>query len=57
MYAKVCMCPDLAFVTDILGRFLSNLGPGHWKATKEVLCRPDQIDYFVYFNYGLRLNR
>jgi hypothetical protein len=38
MYAQVCMCPNLAFVIGMLGRFQSNPGLDHWKAAKEVLC-------------------
>jgi hypothetical protein len=34
MYAQVCTCPDLAFVTGLLGRFQSNPRMKHWKATK-----------------------
>ena len=37
MYAQVCTCPDIAFVVSILGRYLSNPGSQHWKATKKVL--------------------
>ena len=37
MYAQVCTCPDLAFVVGMLGRYLSNPGNQHWKATKKVL--------------------
>jgi hypothetical protein len=37
MYAQVCTCPDLAFVTGMLGRFQSNPGLDHWKAAKKVL--------------------
>jgi hypothetical protein len=37
MYAQVCMRPDLAFVTRLLGRFQSNPGIKHWKATKKML--------------------
>jgi hypothetical protein len=29
MYAQVCTCPDLAFVTGLLGRFQSNPGMKH----------------------------
>jgi hypothetical protein len=36
-YAQVCTCSDLAFVTGLLGRFQSNLGPEHWKLIKKVL--------------------
>ena len=28
-YAQVCTCPDLAFVTGLLGRFQSNSGIEH----------------------------
>ena len=28
-YAQVCTCPDLAFVTRLLGRYQSNLGIEH----------------------------
>ena len=37
MYAQVCTCPDLAVVVGMLGRYLSNPGNQHWKATKKVL--------------------
>jgi hypothetical protein len=29
MYAQVCMCPDLAFITGLLDRFQSNPGFKH----------------------------
>jgi hypothetical protein len=38
MYAQVCTCPDVAFVTELLGRFQSNPRIKHWKATKKTLC-------------------
>jgi hypothetical protein len=37
MYAQVCTCPDLAFVTRLLGRFQSNLGYKHWQTAKKAL--------------------
>ena len=37
MSAQVCICPNIAFVVDVLGRYLSDLGQNHWKATKKVL--------------------
>ncbi|XP_073309965.1 secreted RxLR effector protein 161-like [Primulina huaijiensis] len=37
MYAQVCTRPDIAYVTGMLGRYLSNLGVEHWKAVKRVL--------------------
>ena len=38
MYAQVCTRPDIAFVVGVLGRYLSNSGMHHWKATKRVMC-------------------
>ena len=37
MYAQVCTHLDIAFVVSMLGRYLSDLGQSHWKATKKVL--------------------
>ena len=37
MYALVCTRPNIAFVVDLLGRFLSDLGQRHWKVAKKVL--------------------
>ena len=37
MYAQVCTRPDLAYITGMLGRYLSNPGLDHWKAVKRVL--------------------
>ncbi|KAJ0553652.1 putative RNA-directed DNA polymerase [Helianthus annuus] len=37
MYAQVCTRPDIAYVTGMLCRYLSNLGLDHWKAAKKVL--------------------
>jgi hypothetical protein len=37
MYAQVCTRPDLAFVTGMLGRYQSNPGLDHWKASKKAL--------------------
>jgi hypothetical protein len=36
-YAQVCTRPDIAYVTGLLGRFQTNLGPEHWKLVKKVL--------------------
>jgi hypothetical protein len=36
-YAQVCTRADIAYVTGLLGRFQSNLGPEHWKLVKKVL--------------------
>jgi hypothetical protein len=37
-YAQVCIRPDLAFVTGILGRYQSNPGIEHWRMVKKALC-------------------
>ena len=37
MYAQVCTRPDIAFVVNALGRYLSNPGLNHWKAVKKVM--------------------
>ena len=37
MYAQVCTCSDIVFIVGMLGRCMSNLGVGHWKAAKRVM--------------------
>ena len=37
MYAQVCIRPDLALATGLLGRFQSNPGKDHGKAIKRTL--------------------
>nr|XP_033511266.1 secreted RxLR effector protein 161-like [Nicotiana tomentosiformis] len=37
MYAQVCTRPGIAFAVGILGRYQSNSGLDHWKASKKVL--------------------
>ena len=37
MYAQVCTRLDIVFVVGMLGRYLSDLGQNHWKATKKAL--------------------
>jgi hypothetical protein len=37
MYAQVCTRPDIAYITGMLGRYLSNPSINHWKTTKRVL--------------------
>ena len=36
-YAQVCTRPNIAFVVDVLGRYLSDPSQSHWKSTKKVL--------------------
>ena len=38
MHAHMCIRPDLAFITGMLGRRQSYPGLDHWKAVKKVLC-------------------
>jgi len=37
MYAQVCTRPDISYIVGVLGRYLSNPGMDHWKATKKVM--------------------
>jgi hypothetical protein len=37
MYAQVCTCPDLVFVTRMLGRYQINPGKCHYDGIKKVL--------------------
>jgi hypothetical protein len=37
MYAQVCTHPDLAFVTEMLGRYQKNPGVSHWNGIKKAL--------------------
>ena len=37
MYAQVCTRLDIAFIFNVLGRYLSNPGHDHWVAAKKVM--------------------
>ena len=37
MYAQTCTRPDISFAVGMLGRYQSNPGLDHWKATKKFL--------------------
>ncbi|RVW92345.1 Retrovirus-related Pol polyprotein from transposon TNT 1-94 [Vitis vinifera] len=37
MYAQVCTRPNIAFIVNVLGRYLSNPGHDHWVAAKKVM--------------------
>jgi hypothetical protein len=37
MYAQVCICSDLAFMTGMLDRYQKNLSIDHWNGIKKVL--------------------
>ena len=67
MYAQVCTRPDIAFVINALGRYLSNPGLNHWKAMKKVMRylqstkdymlthkRSDQLEVTGYSDFGLQ---
>ena len=34
IYVQICIRQDIAYVTGMLGRYLSNPGVDHWKAVK-----------------------
>ena len=36
MYAQTCTRPDISFAVGVLGRYQSNPGLDHWKATKKI---------------------
>ena len=37
MYDQLCSRLDIAYMVGVLGRYMSNLGMAHWKATKRLL--------------------
>ena len=37
MYAQTCTRPNISFAVGMLGRYQSNPGLDHWKASKKVL--------------------
>ncbi|XP_035546966.1 secreted RxLR effector protein 161-like [Juglans regia] len=37
IYGQICTRPDISFAVGMLGRYQSNPGMSHWKATKRVL--------------------
>ncbi|XP_071917192.1 secreted RxLR effector protein 161-like [Coffea arabica] len=50
MYAQVSTRPDIAYLIGMLGRYLSNSGLDHWKATKRVLRYPQKTkDYMLTY--------
>ena len=52
MYVMNCTCPDIAYAVGKLSRYISNLGPDHWKAIVRVLR------YLKYTqNYGLHYSK
>ena len=50
MYAQVCTYSDVAYITGMLGRYLSNPGVDHWKAVKWVMRYLQRIkDYMLTY--------
>ena len=47
MYAQVCTRPDVAYIVGGLGRYLSNPGMDHWKATKRVMRYLKRTKYYM----------
>jgi len=47
MYAQVCTRPDIAYIVGVLGRYLSNPGMDHWKATKRVMRYLKRTKYYM----------
>ena len=37
MYAQICTRPDIAFIVNVLGKYLSNPRHDHWVAAKKVM--------------------
>jgi hypothetical protein len=50
MYAQVCTRPDLAYVTEMLGRYQKNPGLVHWKGVKKALryCQGSKNLMLIY---------
>jgi len=50
MNAQVCTCPDLAYVTGMLGRYQKNPGLVHWKGAKKALryCQGTKDSMLTY---------
>jgi len=63
MNAQVCTRPNITFIVNVLGRYLSNLGLPHWQAAKRVMRylqgtkdymltfrRSDCLELTIYFD-------
>ena len=63
MYAQVCTRPNITYIVEMLGRYLSNSGLDHWKAAKRVMRylqrtkdfmltyrKSDQLEIIGYFD-------
>ena len=48
MYAQVCTRSDIAFIVNVLDRYLSNLGHDHWVAAKKVMRYLQRTKDFMF---------
>ena len=56
MYAQVCTRSDIAYIVEMLGRYLSNLVMDHWKAVKQVMRYLQRTkDYMLTYRISDRL--
>ena len=56
IYAQVCTRLDIAYITGMLGRYLSNLGVEHWKAAKRVMRYLQKTkDYMLTYRWSDQL--
>ena len=47
VYAQVCTRPNIAYAIGVLGKYQSNSGVDHWKATKKVMCYLQGTKHFM----------
>jgi len=47
MYAQVCTRPDIVYIVGVLGKYLSNPGMDHWKASKRVMRYLKRTKYYM----------
>ncbi|RVW65224.1 Retrovirus-related Pol polyprotein from transposon TNT 1-94 [Vitis vinifera] len=47
MYAQVCTRPDIAFIINVLGRYLLNPGHDHWVVAKKVMRYLQRLKDFM----------
>jgi len=56
MYAMVCLQPDIAYVTCLLGRYLQNPGMVHFRAAKKILrYLKGTRDHLLTYRRGTKL--
>jgi hypothetical protein len=47
MYAQVCTRLDIAYITGMLSRYISNIGMNHWKTAKRVLSYLERMKNYM----------